>query len=136
MWTSDLKDGKIQSSFYERRKFMFGKQKGQRHAVKQTKAEKEEKKNRNIPLFSLWQGQRLTYLEARRAIYYPLYIKLVHETDEYKELVKMLEDGINIQIIGYDGYDIQTDLETCMKDPSRPCGHEVVLACDLMGQTL
>ena len=48
-------------------------------------------KNINIAKYSLWVDQKtnkvreLTYLEARKAIYCPLYEKLVKKTDAYKK---------------------------------------------------
>jgi hypothetical protein len=38
------------------------------------------------PLYSLWNGKRLKYIEARKAIYAPLYAKYVEQTDAYKKL--------------------------------------------------
>ena len=63
--------------------------------------------NRNIPLFSYWKGKKLSYLEARKEIYCPEYSKAVIQTEAYKQLNKLLDDGYNIQIVGYDGYDYQ-----------------------------
>lgn len=38
------------------------------------------------PLYSLWNGKRLQYIEARKAIYAPLYARYVEQTDAYKKL--------------------------------------------------
>ena len=38
------------------------------------------------PLYSLWNGNKLNYIEARRTIYAPLYAKYVERTDAYKKL--------------------------------------------------
>ncbi|CAF4843705.1 unnamed protein product [Rotaria sp. Silwood2] len=40
----------------------------------------------NKPLYSLWNGKKLNYIEARKIIYAPLYAKYVEQTDAYKKL--------------------------------------------------
>ena len=47
-----------------------------------------------------------------------------------KKINKMLDDGINVQILGYDGYNYQKEnksLKECFDDDSRPFGHELCL---------
>jgi hypothetical protein len=108
--------------------------KGQRHA--RPKAVASDAKNRNVPAFSLWGGQRLSYIEARKAIYVPLYRKLATATPEFAELKAMIDKGTNVQIIGYDGYSIEMTRERMLEalnDGSRPFGHELVLAAMLAG---
>lgn len=41
------------------------------------------------PLYSLWNGKRLNYIEARKTIYAPLYAKYVEQTDAYKKLYQI-----------------------------------------------
>ena len=41
------------------------------------------------PLYSLWNGKRLQYIEARKAIYAPLYAKYVEQTEAYKKLYEI-----------------------------------------------
>lgn len=38
------------------------------------------------PLYSLWNGKKLNYIEARKTIYAPLYAKYVEQTAAYKKL--------------------------------------------------
>jgi hypothetical protein len=40
----------------------------------------------NKPLYSLWNGKQLNYIEARKAIYAPLYAKYVEQVDAYRKL--------------------------------------------------
>ena len=40
------------------------------------------------PLYSLWKGKKLNYIEARKAIYAPLYAKYVEQTDAYRKLTE------------------------------------------------
>lgn len=88
-------------------------------------------KNKNVPLYSLWEmpdgsKKKMTYFESRQ-IYCNYYERFALASDDFKKLKKMREDGYNLQIVGYDAYDVTTDLETCYKDVSRPFGHELVL---------
>jgi len=39
----------------------------------------------------------------------------------------MLSEGVNLQIVGYDGYEVTRSLIDHYKDPSVPFGHELVL---------
>ena len=70
-----------------------------------------------------------------RYIYCYLYEQLVTITPEYQELEKMLNEGINLHIIGYDGFDIgeinEENLKKSYLDTTRPFGHELVL-CALL----
>ncbi len=78
------------------------------------------------------------YIESRK-FYCDQYIKLAKETESFKKLKNMMDNGYNLQIIGYDGFDIKsTDenvfklLKTHYKDPSKAFGHEAVLFCMLV----
>jgi hypothetical protein len=91
-----------------------------------------KKANRNIPEFSYWKGKKLSYMEARKSIYCPLYAKYVVKTEAYKRLKSLLNQGYNLCIIGYDGRIID-DLKKEFNDSSKPFGHEIVLVCLLRG---
>lgn len=70
-------------------------------------------------------------------MYCPAYAAGVVKTKAYKELLSLLDQGYNLQILGYDGYDYQTEgktLEACLNDTTRPFGHELVLVCLLTNQ--
>ena len=84
--------------------------------------------------FSLWQGQRLGYVEARKAIYVPLYKRYAAEAKEFKALQGLLDQGYNIHILGYDGFSVdmtESGMRSALDDPSRPFGHELVVAAML-----
>ena len=49
--------------------------------------------------------EQLDYIEARKRIYVPLYIKLAKQNAEFAELRKKLENGENLQILDVDGPD-------------------------------
>ncbi|KAF0973511.1 hypothetical protein FDP41_008215 [Naegleria fowleri] len=89
------------------------------------------------PLYAWWKGQKLDYMQARRAIYCPLYAEKVIHTEGYKKLENLLKRGDNLLILGYDGYDYHAEgmtLDDCFNDVSRPFGHELVLCGLLTGQ--
>ena len=48
-------------------------------------------------------GEKLDYVQSRKAIYVPLYIDLVKKEEKFKKLKKMYEDGENLLIIEVDG---------------------------------
>ena len=107
----------------------------------------KEEATGNIPLYILWrlpdiivngvvtpQYKRLSYFEARQ-IYCTYYERFVTKMPEFIDLVSRLDNGYNLNLIGYDGYEVVVPegithkdyLEQCYKDISRPFGHELVL---------
>lgn len=85
----------------------------------------------NIPLYSVWRRNdgklvKYTYFESRQ-FYCTYYERMVPKLSAFKKLKKMVDNGYNLQIIGYDAYPITKDMETLYKDISRPFGHELVL---------
>jgi len=106
------------SEFFDRRK----------NGWKDTKAHRHVKRDKC--LYSYWKGEKLSYMEARRKIYCPLYAEKVVETEAYKKIKKLVDDGYNVQILGFDGYDYEgKTLKECFEDVSKPFGHELVLCC-------
>jgi len=49
------------------------------------------------------EGIPLNYIEARKAIYVPLYIKLAKKEEKFRQLQKMHQKGVNLLIIEVDG---------------------------------
>ena len=45
------------------------------------------------PLYSIWDGEKLTYVEARKKIYIPLYSAAVKKTFAFGKLKTMHEEG-------------------------------------------
>jgi hypothetical protein len=70
--------------------------------------------------------RRYTYLESRY-FYCHFYEKLAVKEKDFKTLQNSLKYGINLNIVGYDGYDVDKSLWECYNDVSRPFGHELVL---------
>ena len=82
------------------------------------------------PLYSLWDGHRLDYIEARRRIYLPLYIRAVLETtagnQAWRQLLKWREEHDKIYLRDFDGYDHEAqglDLSGVLHNTARPMGH-------------
>ena len=88
-------------------------------------------KNKNIPVYSLWKREdgtlvKCTYFESRQ-FYCTYYERIAPTLDDFEYLQDLLNDGYNLQICGYDAYDITGTLEEHYCDITRPFGHELVL---------
>lgn len=82
------------------------------------------------PLFSLWANRRLSYVQARKAIYGPLYAEAVQKTEAWTELVKLYKTMKRLVLYDYDVRDVrgvQTYTEV-LNDPDKKMGHAFVLA--------
>lgn len=91
------------------------------------------------PLYSLWAGEKLPYVEARKKIYCPLYAKAVENTDAFKMLKQIFEHRENIWLWDFDGYDhhkLNMTYQDVLDCPSRKMGHAFVLAMMLDNQRL
>lgn len=83
------------------------------------------------PEYSLWNKQKLSYIEARNKIYVPLYYKAVKDLEEYKKLKELFNSGITIYLWDFDGYDYEKlgmSLIDVLNCPERTMGHAFVLA--------
>jgi hypothetical protein len=99
-----------------------------------------------VPLYSWWDGKKLSYIEARQEIYIPIYAAAVRETQAFKWLEKhynllcdehlSLSDDDHLYLWDFDGYDHRklgmsySDVVLC---ESRKMGHAFVLAMMLEG---
>lgn len=116
------------------------------------------RKNAKGTLYSLLDGKRLSYIEARKQIYLPEYTALVKEQPEFDELKKMLAEGKNLLIVEVDGpvqeslpyykekYGVSDDwiednsieatednMEILLNDELHPFGHGCCIALKLQG---
>lgn len=83
------------------------------------------------PEYSLWDGQKLGYIEARKMIYVPLYYTAVKDTEAYKKLKEIYKNGRMIYLWDFDGYDYEElgmSLIDVLNCPDRTMGHAFVLA--------
>jgi len=89
------------------------------------------------PLYSLWDGRKLGYIEARKEIYIPLYRRLVADTPAFETLRKLAETGEELWLWDFDGYDymhLGMTLDEVVNCEERKMGHAFVLAMMLEGK--
>lgn len=89
------------------------------------------------PLYSYWAGNKLDYIEGRKKIYIPLYAKAVIGTNAFKQLKTMYDNGQDIVLWDYDGYDYEKHgmtLDEVLNCESRKMGHAFVLVMLLIGK--
>lgn len=84
------------------------------------------------PLFSINNGQKMGYIEARLKIYAPLYEDCVrrYAANEYAILKRMCEDGEKLALFDFDGYahySKNLSLEDVMYNEKKKMGHSFVL---------
>lgn len=87
--------------------------------------------NVNVPEFSVYYDKygnehRYNYLQCRY-FYCHFYELLVQKEQDFLRLKDMIKNGYNLNIQGYDGYNVTNDLMVHYTDTSRPFGHELVL---------
>lgn len=83
------------------------------------------------PLYSLWNGARLGYIDARKTIYFPLYRDLVRRTAAYRRLEQIYRTEKSLTLFDFDGYDhhsLGLSLNDVLNNPRRICGHAFILA--------
>lgn len=87
------------------------------------------------PEFSYWNGKKLTYIEARKEIYIPMYAKAVVKTEAYQKLKELNEQG-DIWLWDFDGYDhrsLNMNWDDVINSETRKMGHAFVLGMLLEG---
>lgn len=95
--------------------------------------------NPNIPLFSYYRGEKLSYVESRKKMYIPWYADLVVKTRAFKYLKERFRK-ISLIILDPDGQPRDQKIleinEKTMRekinDPKFVFGHGYVLACVLL----
>lgn len=93
------------------------------------------------PLYSLWNGEKLNYIEARKRIYAPLYAKYVEQTNAYKKLSEIYlkyccgdkndKQTRPMALVDFDGWDhLGQDyrLEQAINMAKPKMGHAFVIA--------
>jgi hypothetical protein len=89
-----------------------------------------------VPLYSYWDRKLLTYVEARKEIYIPLYAGAVQKTYAFEKLKKMHEEGANLYLWDFDGYDHKVcnlSYDQVINNSDRKMGHAFVIAMLLEG---
>ena len=90
-----------------------------------------------IPSYSMWEGEHLNYIEARKKIYAPIYAELVQRTPSFALLQDLYNVGPPVILRDYDAYDhikLGMTLKDVINDPKRKMGHAFVLAMILTGE--
>lgn len=86
------------------------------------------------PLFSLWNGTKLSYIQARKEIYIPLYKEAARKTEAFKHLKFLNSNGFDLVLWDFDGYESSDSMEHIINDEKRPMGHCFVLKWMLEGR--
>lgn len=113
--------GEILSSYFEWRDKGWSSQRAERYPMGKGRK----------PLFSLWNGKKYTYIEARRHVYIPLYAKAVVKSAAFKQLREQYDIFGEITLWDFDGYDhrrLNMSYEDVITCETRKCGHGFVLA--------
>lgn len=58
------------------------------------------------PLCHFWEGEKLGFVEARKRIYVPGYVRCAEETKAYTILYEKYQKGIPLCLLDFDGYNI------------------------------
>lgn len=92
-----------------------------------------------VPLYSLWEYEKLTYLEARKKIYLPLYARAVTTTQAFSILKQKYERGDDIILWDFDGYDhekLGMTIDDVINSENRKMGHAFVIYMLLTGKII
>ena len=83
------------------------------------------------PKFSLWAGEQLEYIEARKKIYIPLYTAAVVNSRAFGQLLELYRAEGKAILWDFDGYDhvaLGMTYKDVVNSPTRPMGHAFVIA--------
>lgn len=92
--------------------------------------QKTNKNVKNTPLYSIWVSKdkihKVSYFESRQ-FYCTFYEREIINNADFLKLKKLIENGYNLRIVGYDAYNVTKSIEEHYKDITKPFGHELVL---------
>lgn len=83
------------------------------------------------PLYSYWDGQQYSYVEARRKIYIPLYSEAVRKTEAFTKLKKLYDSGQDLYLRDFDAHSLEPgtfDYWELWENEKIKVGHGYVLA--------
>ncbi len=98
------------------------------------RAERYPKGKGAVPEYSLWDGEKLGYVDAKRRIYVPLYEKAVYDSGYFESLVEFVreleQEGYQVGFFDFDGFDnhAQNMSFDDVLNSNRRLGHAMVLA--------
>lgn len=113
-------DGNIKPEYFDWAQYGFEKKSADRYPM--GKGAKPE--------FAYWNGERLSYIEARKKIYLPIYTRALLKSDALSKLVEVCKEAIknnqDVYLLDYDGYNHLKEgktFEQIVNDPSKSLGH-------------
>lgn len=89
-----------------------------------------------IPEYSWWDGKKLSYIEARKQIYIPLYANTVKNTEAFAELKELSQSNVDMWLQDFDGFNfrkLNMSYDDVINCESRKMSHAFVLAMLLDG---
>ncbi|WP_067783599.1 DUF6939 family protein [Actinomyces vulturis] len=115
-------NGEPTDEFFDYQRFMFASHKAIRHG------------QRGKVAYSLFNGEKLSYIEARKQIYIPLYLQALSNNERSMEIVVSTRRAIknmDIALVDFDGYDhkaLGMSFADVVNNADRIMGHSFVLA--------
>ena len=88
------------------------------------------------PAFSWWNGKKLSYIEARKERYMPVYSQAVSQSEAFQKLKQEFEHEKDVYLWDFDGYNhrvLDMSWNDVVHDETRKMGHAFVLAMMLEG---
>ena len=86
----------------------------------------EKDGRKNIPLYAIHNGKRYCYVDSRQ-FYCHYYETFAAKDPHFIQLKFDVDNGRNVRVVGYDGYQPMAPLNWHYLDQSKPFGHELVL---------
>lgn len=103
---------------------------------KTSKAVRYPKGKGAIPLYSFWNGSKLTYIEARRYVYIPTYANAISRSFAFNQLRTICNTNNKVYLQDFDGYDhiaLGMSFDEVIDCQTKKMGHAFVLAMMLEG---
>jgi hypothetical protein len=88
------------------------------------------------PLYSYWDGEKFSYVEARKKIYIPLYARAVQRTFAFEKLKDLAKANEKVFLLDFDAHNLEPgtfDYWELVNNPNLKVGHAYVLAMLLEG---
>lgn len=89
------------------------------------------------PLYSYWDGKKLSYVEARKQIYIPLYANVVQKSTAFTKLKSIYDEGKDMCLWDFDAHGLEPgtfDYWELVNNEKIKVGHAYVLAMLLEGK--
>ena len=130
IYAKELNDKKqLSKKFFEERAKMYALEASDKRQRRRKYPRKE-----GLPIYSYYNGNFYDYVPSRKAIYIPLYVNLVLNTQVFRDLYARHVRGENLLIVGPDGRNIdinECSIKNAVNDPTHIFGHELVI-CALL----